>query len=600
MTPVWSTACPDWRERIVAGQSLVPFAPLFPGEARAALDVLDSFRIVDAPGSPTFGQSSRPWVTDFAAAIFGAYDAESGRRLIREFGLLISKKNGKSTDAAAIMLTALVRNWRLSAEFYILAPTLEVANNSFFPARDMIKADDELSEIFHVREHEKIIIHRITRAFLKVVAADAETVSGKKAVGILIDELWLFGKRANAENMLREATGGLVSRPEGFSIYLSTQSDEPPAGVFLDKLRYWRAVRDGAVTDPRTLAVLYEFPEAMQKAKAYLLPQNFHVTNPNLGLSVSAEWIADELAKAQQSGDHALNVFLAKHLNVEIGQTLRADRWAGADVWRGAADPALTLGALIARSECIVIGIDGGGADDLLGLAVLGREAGTKRWLSWGRAYARLSVFRRRKAIAAQLIDFAKSDDLWVYDRDRLLDAAEIAALLEQPAPPPDPIPAAGEAAEIAADLEALVAVCASVQASGKLAIVGIDPAGVGLIVEALKVADIYEADPAKPAPSTPLIGVSQGYRLQGAIKTAERMLEDQTLLHADQPLLSWSVGHARTEMKANAMLVSKAASGTAKIDPLMALFVSIALMATNPEPKGSVYTGERGLISFG
>ena len=39
------------------------------------------------------------------------------------------------------MMTCLVRNWRESAEFLILSPTVEVASNSFNPARDMIRAD---------------------------------------------------------------------------------------------------------------------------------------------------------------------------------------------------------------------------------------------------------------------------------------------------------------------------------------------------------------------------------------------------------------------------------------------------------------------------
>ena len=73
-------------------------------------------------------------------------------------------------------------------------------------------------------------------------------------------------------SMLREATGGLVSRPEGFVIYLSTQSDETPAGVFLQKLQYARRVRDGKIDDPRFLPVIYEFPKKMLDADEHLKP----------------------------------------------------------------------------------------------------------------------------------------------------------------------------------------------------------------------------------------------------------------------------------------------------------------------------------------
>ena len=563
MQPTWSTACPDWEQRITSGQSLIPFAPLFEAEAAAAMAIFRDLRIVDVLNSPTMAQSNREWIFDFAQAIFGAYEHETGRRLIREFFLLISKKNGKSTSAAGIMITALLRNWRKSAEYLILAPTLEVANNSFFPARDMIKADPELAEILKIQENLKTITHLLTGATLKVIAADNDTVSGKKATGVLIDELWLFGKRANAENMLREATGGLVSRPEGFVVYLSTQSDEPPSGIFRQKLNYFRQVRDGKILDPRSLPVLYEFPEPMLKEKAYLQPENFGVTNPNLGLSVDTQWLSDKLTEAQNSSESSLNGFVAKHLNIEMGGGSTSDAWSGAEDWAFSADESLTFDSLLERSEVIVAGIDGGGSDDLMGLCLLGRERGTRHWLVWTHAWCERKVLERRKQIAAQLLDYEQQGDLTIVDR-------------------------------LGDDITQLVAYVAKVDAARLLpetGAVGLDPYGVGAVIDALAASGIGEDR---------IQAVSQGFKLQGAILTVERKLSDGTLRHAGRPLMAWCVGNAKTEMRGNATMITKQASGRAKIDPLMATFDAVALMSNNPETGGSVYSADRGLVVFG
>lgn len=544
----WTTACPDWQKRIMAGENLIPFSPLFPQSANEALAIFARLKLMDVVGEPHIGEVTRDWVYQFVAAIFGAYDPVGKRRLIRDFFLLISKKNTKSTIAAAIMVTALRLNQRHSAEFIILAPTIEVAGNSFVPARDMIKNDPELSAIFHIQEHTRTITDITNGSTLKVVAADSGTVGGKKATGILIDELHLFGEKNGATAMIAEATGGLLSRPEGFVIKLSTQSTKAPAGVFRDELSLARAVRDGKVSNPRYLPVLYEFPPEMVANESFRQPEHFYMTNPNLGLSVDTETLNDMLRKAEFKGKEELNEFFAKHLNVEIGLNLAADGWAGAEFWQqGIATQYRSLDTLIAQSEIITVGIDGGGMDDLLGLCVLGRNReNPMEWLCWTHAWAHPIVFERRKEIAPRLQDFAKQGDLTICQR-------------------------------VGDDTAEIATICAQIYATGRLDKIGLDPSGIGAILDALAQVDI---------PEEQIIGVSQGWRLGGAIKTTERKLAEGCLKHSGSAMMAWCVGNAKIEPRANSILITKQASGSAKIDPLMALFDAVSLMALNPQPQ--------------
>lgn len=468
------------------------------------------------------------------------------------------------------MLTAVILCWREEEEHLILAPTKEVADNSFKPAAGMIRADEELSELFHVQDHIRTITHRVSRASLKVVAADTDTVSGKKSGKILIDEHWVFGKRANAEAMFMEATGGQVSRDEGWVIILTTQSDEPPAGVFKEKLQYHRDVRDGKIADRKSLGVLYEFPAEMVKSKAYLDPANYYITNPNLGRSVSAEWLEDQLRKNRAKTDGSFQQFIAKHLNIEIGMNLRSDRWAGADFWIGAALPErVSFEDLLDACEVIAPGVDGGGLDDLLGLAAVGRMRGTRNQLAWAHAWAHPSVLERRKEIAPALHDFEKAGDLTIVSRigEDVVQAAEYVARIER---------------------------------AGLLYKVGVDPAGIGAILDALA---------AMKVPEDKVIGISQGWKLSGAIKTTERRIAaasgqriegdeapDGALYHGGQPLLTWAVGNARVVPVGNAVNITKQVSGTAKIDPLMALFNAVSLMALNPPAQGQSVYESRGI----
>lgn len=552
--PSWNTACKDWARRIIAGETIIPVLPLDHARAAKALRIFKRLRIKDTPGYPTLGEASPKWVFDFVYTIFGARDAETKKQVIRTFLLMISKKNGKSTIAAGIMMTALILNDRADGEFQIIAPTQKVANNSFGPAMGMVELDPQLSDLFKPNRNYRSIEHKLMNSSLRVVAADADTVSGGKSIANLIDELWLFGKNPRFANILSELEGAQAARPEGFTVMLTTQADEEPTGEFKRILEHMRAVRDGTVVDHTSLPVIYEFPDYLLKDEIWRHDESlWRISNPSIdGGFFDIDFLRNGLV-SKTGTKEAKNIFFAKHFNIEVGLRQRANGWAGAEFWEKRADKSLTLKALIARSEVITIGVDGGGLDDLLGLCVLGRERGTRRWLCICYGWAHRIVLERRKEIASKLIE---------------LDATEYFEIVDNESP---------------RDVEALADIVEECRDAGLLpekAAIGADPAGVNDIVDELERRGFSVGQDGEIGEIVP---VSQGYKLQNAVKVAERKVSHNQLSNDGSALMTWCVGNMKAEQKGNALMITKAASGTAKIDPAMAMFNAVSLMALNP-----------------
>ncbi|WP_198589077.1 terminase large subunit, partial [Escherichia coli] len=219
MIPVWSTACPDWAERLKKGLSIIP-APIYPDQAAHALAIFKQLRIVDAPGSPTFGESCAPWVFDLVAALFGSYDAQTGVRHIKEVFILIPKKNSKSTLAAGIMMTALLLNWRQAAGYTILAPTVEVAANAFNPARDVrdgkIHDPHFLPVIF---EHPPEMVESGANLLMENLAMVNPNL------GYSVDEAFLYREYRKAREAGEETFRGFMSKHANVEIGLALRSD---------------------------------------------------------------------------------------------------------------------------------------------------------------------------------------------------------------------------------------------------------------------------------------------------------------------------------------------------------------------------------------
>jgi phage terminase large subunit-like protein len=548
--PRWSTALPDWKKRIVARESLIADLPLFDVVAEKALRVFKRLRVPDIIGTPTNGEVCADWVFDFVRAVFGSYDPQTKRRMIREFFLMVPKKNGKSSIAAAIIVTAAIINERPQAELLLIAPTKQIADISFKQARGIIKLDEDLDQIFHIQDHVKKITHRNSGAEIMVKASDTDTITGVKSTFTLIDETHEFAKKANAGAVFLEIRGALASRPDGFLLQITTQSKCQPQGVFAKELATARAVRDGLMQLP-LLAVLYELPPEMAKNEGWKDPKTWPMVNPNYGRSVDPNFLSDQLIVNEAAGKEAMELFASQHFNVEVGVGLSLDTWVGAHYWTACADAKpLTLDDLLERSEVATIGIDGGGLDDLLGFAVIGRERETRNWLIWTHAWAQPEVFERRKSIASQLIDFAADGDLTICTH-------------------------AAQGHEAVADL---------VQ---RLFESGLLPEEEAAGLDHGQVAPILDALGALQLEGPLLCGIRQGGGLRGPIWNMELKLKAQTVRHGNQRMMNWVIGNAKAQRVGSMVVIEKVSAGDAKIDPLIAILNAAELMGRNPVAAG-------------
>lgn len=546
----WNFACPQWEDKLRAGQSIVPPLPLDKTEAQRAVDIFDRLRLPDVPGQPTMRVSAGEWQRDIVRAIFGSL--VDGVRMVPEVFCMVPKKNSKTTGGAALTLTGLLMNIRPRAEFIYIGPTQEVADLAFNQTVGMIDADEYLTKRFHIAHHTKTITDRRNKAKLKVKTFDMKVVTGSKPSFILLDELHLMATINGADRIIGQIRGGMLPNPEAVLVIITTQSDQPPAGAFRAELMYARGVRDGRIQNGRMLPLLYEFSEAVQvdQGKPWADPVNWPMVLPNLNRSITIDRLIADYAAAKEKGEAEERRWASQHLNIEIGLGLHSGAWAGAEYWLAAADKTLTLQEVIRRSDVIVVGIDGGGLDDLLGLAVMGREIGTGHWLLWSHAWAHEIVKERRKDIAPRLGDFEKEGSL-TFVKLPGEDVCELADFVME-------VDHSGKMAEEAA--------------------IGVDSFGVTDIVKEL-------TSEGRGISEDRIVGIPQGWQLNGAIKTAERNLAGGTLKHSGLALMAWAVGNAKVEPRGNAISITKQVSGTAKIDPLMAALNTVVLMGKNPEP---------------
>lgn len=527
--------------------------PLNRKRADKALAFFNRLKLPDVPGTPALADACGDWFRDLLCAFLASEDPHTKQRLVWELLCMVPKKNSKTTYVAALGLTALFMEDAPNRQMLIVAPSQNISQRCFEQAHGMISLDHRLDAIFKVRADIKSITRRKTGTALDVKTFDTSIVTGEIPILTIIDELHELGKKAKAAAVMQQIRGGGITMQGGQVLMITTQSDEPPAGIWRTELEKARKIRDGkGGGSPILLPILYEFPEEQQRDQAFWRKvENWKYLLPNLGRSIDPQRLQDDYENNGRATAQAEQIWASQHLNIQIGVGLGDQAWRAVDYWSDAADPTLTLQSLIARCEVATIGFDIGGLDDLFGLAVIGREKGTRHWLVWNKAWAVRTILELRKDIAPRLLDFEREGSLEFVEKSSQL-APRVVDVVEQ-------VSRAGLLPEKDA--------------------FAFDPNNIGAIVEEMSGRDFGDAMLRRL--------LTQGPALSPAIYMLPMKLADGTLRHAGLALMDFCVGNAKIEMVGNGLKMTKQLAGSGKIDPVIATLCAAMIMSWNPEASG-------------
>lgn len=259
-----------------------------------------------------------PWQQSFVANLFGwQREDDQGRiaRRYREALLYVPRKNGKTPLAAAIALYVFFCDDEAGQQDYIAAADREQAGKLFRQAKGMVDREPELNARCKIyggtasAGQSKSMVREEDGSFLQVVSADANTKHGGTSHLVIIDELHAQPDR-DLVDVLTTSTASL-NRKQTLTIYLTTADFNRPS-ICNEKHAEACRVRDGLREDQAFLPAIYE----LTRDADWRDESNWHLANPNLGISVSAEYLRRECKKAEDNLAYRAT-FCRLHLNMQ-------------------------------------------------------------------------------------------------------------------------------------------------------------------------------------------------------------------------------------------------------------------------------------------
>lgn len=274
-----------------------------------------------------------PWQQAIIANLFGWKRKDDHGRTVRRYReslIFVARKNGKSPLAAGIALYCLFCDPERGQQNYLAASTREQAGLLFRHCRGMVEQSPAMQERCRVYGgnapggQAQSIVRESRSSFLKIISADVSVGKHGKNLNLaIVDELH---EQANRDlvDTLRTSMAS-ANKPQPLMIYTTTSDFERPGSVCNEIHEYACKVRDGVIDNPKFLPVIYE----ATREDDWTLLDTWKKANPNLGVSVSQEFLADECKAAQETPARE-NVFKRLHLNIRTEQD---QRWLSIEKW---------------------------------------------------------------------------------------------------------------------------------------------------------------------------------------------------------------------------------------------------------------------------
>ena len=248
------------------------------------------------------------WQKAIVSAIFGIMDKATGYRQFREVFIIVARKNGKTLFAAAIAAYMTYIDGEYGAKVYFLAPKLDQADLVYDAFYQIVQSDDELDSITKKRRSDIYI--KAFNTSVKKIAFNSKKSDGFNPQLVVNDEMeaWPGDQGLKQYEVMTSALG---ARKQPLIISIAT-AGYVNDGIFDELFKRATAFLKGNSREKRLLPFIYMIDD-IEKWDSI---EELKKSNPNLGVSVSAEYYLEQIEIARNSISKKVE-FMTKFCNIK-------------------------------------------------------------------------------------------------------------------------------------------------------------------------------------------------------------------------------------------------------------------------------------------